>query len=250
MPKVETLSESNKQGFVEHLIELRSCLIKAFIGWVVGASITYILILSGKIINILLFPLYTAIPHQKVFFKTFPEVFSVYIKLSIIGGFILGSPYIFYQLWSFIAPGLYPHEKKWVKSVVFLTCFAFLTGDIVAYFIFLPSILKFLYSFGERFLIFKPFLKDYINFCLKFFITFGLVFQIPSFLLLLCKLEIVSIQDLKRFRPYAVILSFLIAAVVTGGADPLNQILIAIPLTLLYEAGIILIKITSLKRRG
>ncbi|WP_051920393.1 twin-arginine translocase subunit TatC [Thermodesulfobacterium hydrogeniphilum] len=249
MPELEAFSEDKKQGLVEHLIELRSCLIKAFIGWIIGSIIAYIL--AEKIINILIFPLYKAIPSQsKVFFKTFPEVFSIYIKLSLIGGFILGSPYIFYQLWSFIAPGLYPHEKRWVKSAVFLTCFAFLTGDIIAYFIFLPSILKFLYSFGEKFLVFKPFLKDYINFTLKFFIIFGVIFQIPSFLLLLSKLEIVSVEELKRFRPYAIILAFLIAAIVTGGADPLNQILLAIPLTLLYETGIILIKMTSLKKGG
>jgi len=248
MPEVKDFPDT-KQSFVEHLLELRSCLIKAFIGWAICAVIAYLL--AERIINILLFPLYRAIPfHSTVFFKAFPEVFTTYIKLSIIMGFIIGSPYIFYQLWSFIAPGLYPHEKKWVKSAVFLTCFSFLIGDLIAYFIFLPYILKFLYSFGEKFLVFKPFLTDYINFILKFFIISGILFQIPSFLLLLSKLDLVNTQQLKRFRPYAIISAFLLAAIFTGGADPLNQILLALPLTLLYEVGIILVKLNEIKSKG
>ncbi|MDF2954191.1 MAG: Twin-arginine protein secretion pathway component TatC [Thermodesulfobacterium sp.] len=245
----ELTEEYKKQTLVDHLIELRSCLIKSFIGWVVGAVISYLL--AEHIINLLLLPLYKVVPLQsKVFFRIFPEVFLVYIKLSIIVGFIISSPYIFYQIWLFIAPGLYPHEKKWVKSVVFLTCFSFLIGDLLAYYIFLPAILKFLYSFGEKFLIFKPFLKEYISFVLKIFIIFGVLFQIPSSLFLLSKLDLVTSSQLKSFRPYAVILAFLIAAILTSGVDPLNQLLLAIPLTLLYEVGIILVKLSEFKKGG
>jgi len=240
--------EEVKQTFVEHLLELRGCLLRAFIGWSVFAIISYIL--SPKIIQVFLYPLFKAIPKENtIYFRAFPEVFTTYLKLSIIMGFILGSPYIFYQLWQFIAPGLYPHEQKWVKSAVFLTCFSFLIGDLLAYFLFLPYFLRFLYSFGERFLVFKPFLTEYINFILKFFIFVGTIFQLPAFLLLLSKFDIVSLEQLIRFRPYAIILAFVIAAVVTGGADPLTQILIALPLTLLYEVGIILVRTTQIKSK-
>ncbi len=245
----EKIEEQKKQNIVDHLIELRSCLIKSFVGWVIGAVISYFL--AEHIINFLLFPLYKVIsPQSKVFFRIFPEVFIAYIKLSIIVGFIISSPYIFYQIWLFIAPGLYPHEKKWVKSALFLTCFSFLIGDLLAYFIFLPAILKFLYSFGEKFLIFKPFLSDYISFVLKIFIIFGVLFQIPSLLFLLSKLDLVNSSQLKNFRPYAIILSFFIAAILTSGIDPLNQILLAIPLTLLYEVGIILVKLGEIRKGG
>ncbi len=245
----ENIEEDKKQRLVDHLLELRSCLIKSFIGWVIGAIISYIF--AEHIINFLLVPLYKAVsPHSKVFFRIFPEVFIAYVKLAIIVGFIISSPYIFYQIWLFIAPGLYPHEKKWVKSAVFLTCFSFLIGDLMAYFIFLPAILKFLYSFGEKFLVFKPFLKEYISFVLKIFIIFGVLFQIPSFLFLLSKLNLVTSQQLKKFRPYAIILSFLIAAILTSGVDPLNQLLLAIPLTLLYEVGIILVRLGEFKKGG
>jgi sec-independent protein translocase protein TatC len=245
----ENIEEQNKQTLIDHLIELRSCLIKAFIGWVIGAIVSYFF--AEHIINFLLFPLYKVIsPQSKVFFRVFPEVFVVYIKLSIIVGFIISSPYIFYQIWLFVAPGLYPHEKKWVKSVVFLTCFSFLIGDLLAYYIFLPAILKFLYSFGERFLVFKPFLNEYISFALKIFIIFGVLFQIPSFLFLLSKLDLVTSEQLRNFRPYAIILSFFIAAILTSGFDPLNQILLAIPLTLLYEVGIFLVRLGEFKKKG
>jgi len=241
--------EYKKQTIIDHLIELRSCLIKSFVGWVIGAIVSYIF--AEKILNFLLLPLYKVVsPQSKVFFRIFPEVFIVYIKLAIIVGFIIASPYIFYQIWAFIAPGLYPHEKKWIKSAVFLTCFAFLIGDLLAYFVFLPAILKFLLSFGEKFLVFKPFLKEYISFVLKIFIIFGVLFQIPSFLFLLSKLDLVTSKQLKNFRPYAIILAFFIAAILTSGIDPINQILLAIPLTLLYEVGIILVKLGEIKKGG
>jgi len=245
----DLIEDYKKQTIVDHLIELRSCLVKSFIGWVIGAIISYIF--AEHIINFLLLPLYKVVnPQSQVFFRIFPEVFLAYMKLAIIVGFIISSPYIFYQIWLFIAPGLYPHEKKWVKSAVFLTCFSFLIGDLLAYFIFLPAILKFLYSFGEKFLVFKPFLKEYISFVLKIFIIFGVLFQIPSFLFLLSKLDLVTSKQLKSFRPYAIILAFFIAAILTSGIDPLNQILLAIPLTLLYEVGIILVKLGEFKKGG
>lgn len=245
----ESVEEFKKQTLVEHLIELRNCLIKSFIGWAIGAVVSYFS--AEYIINFLLLPLYKiASPDPKVFFRIFPEVFLVYLKLSIIVGFIISSPYIFYQIWLFISPGLYPQEKKWIKSAVFLTCFSFLIGDFLAYFIFLPAILKFLYSFGEKFLVFKPFLNEYISFVLKFFIIFGILFQIPPFLFLLSKLGLITSSQLKNFRPYAIILAFLISAIITSGPDPLNQLLLAIPLTLLYEVGIILVKLGEFKKKG
>ncbi len=237
-----------EQPFIEHLLELRSCLIRIFIIWVIFAIFVYIF--SKKIIYLLTLPLYKILPSadRQIFFRTFPEVFTTYLKLSIIGGFIAGSPLIFYEFWKFIAPGLYPHEKRILKLTVFLGCSAFLIGDIFAYFIFLPAIFKFFYSFGSEFLVFKPFLKEYINFVLKLFIFFGVLFQMPAVMVLLEKAGIVSYESFKKLRPYIIVLIFFISAVVTTSPDPLNQLLIAIPLTILYEIGIILIRITNPKK--
>lgn len=236
-----------KQPFLEHLLELRSCLIRAFFGWLVASIVVYLY--TDTILEFLINPLRPYLTGEpKVYFKTLPEVFSNQIKLAVILGFILGSPYIIYQLWKFIAPGLYPHEKRWLKSALILSSFSFLAGALTAFYLFLPFILKFLYSFGEQFLTFKPYLKEYINFLLKILLLFGLFFQIPSVILLIHKLELVSLQQLKNFRPYAIVLSFVIASIATAGFDPLNQILLALPLTALYEISIILIKISNLRR--
>ena len=243
----ETSLEEKKQPFFEHLIELRACLIKAFIGWVVASILVYLY--SDNILEFLINPLrpYLTLSH-KVYFKSLTEVFVYEFKISVIIGFVIGSPFILYQLWTFIAPGLYPHEKKWIKLTVIISSFFFLLGDLVAYYLFLPFILKFFYSFGEKFLVFKPYLKEYIDFLLKILLIFGIFFQIPSIIFLLNKLGIVSLDQLKKFRPYAIILSFLVSSILTAGGDPLYQILLALPLTVLYEVGIILSKLIPLRR--
>lgn len=234
-----------KQPFIEHLIELRSCLIRAFLGWVVASVLVYLY--SDEILEFLINPIRPYLSEKKLFFKTLPEVFSNEIKIAVILGFIVGSPYIIFQFWRFVAPGLYPHEKKWLKGALFMSSFAFLIGDIVAFYLFLPFILKFFYSFGTQFLVFKPYLKEYINFLLKILLIFGLFFQTPSIIFFIHHLGIASLEQLKRFRPYAVILSFVLASIITAGTDPIYQILMALPLTILYEIGIILIKITSFR---
>ncbi|MCS7199259.1 MAG: twin-arginine translocase subunit TatC [Caldimicrobium sp.] len=236
-----------KQPFIEHLLELRACLIKAFLGWIVSCIVVYIF--TDQIIEFLINPLKPFLKEEaKVYFKTLPEVFANQIKISVILGFVIGSPYIIYQLWLFVAPGLYPQEKRWLKSALILSSFSFLIGAVTAFFLFLPFILKFLHSFGAQFLVFKPYLKEYINFLLKILVIFGIFFQVPSIIFLLYKMDIVSLEQLKRFRPYAIVLSFILASVITTGIDPLNQILLALPLTGLYEIGIMIIKIHNLRR--
>ncbi|NAZ30003.1 MAG: twin-arginine translocase subunit TatC [Caldimicrobium sp.] len=229
-----------KQPFWEHLIELRFRLIRAFIAWVLGSILAYVY--SDDLISLLINPLQKILPPSQhlVYFKTLPEVFSVQIKLSLICGFFIGSPYIFYQIWLFVAPGLYPHEKKLAKLVFFLSSFAFIIGILVAYFFFLPALIYYLYSFGERFLQFKPYLSEYINFVLKLFIFIGASFQLPTALVVLTKLSIVSKETLKKTRPYAILASFIASAFLTPSTDPVNQILLALTLTFLFELGIFL----------
>jgi len=232
-----------KQPFWEHLIELRFRLIRAFVAWVLGSILAYIY--SDDLISLLVKPLQKLLPPSQhlVYFKTLPEVFSVKIKLSLICGFFIGSPYIFYQIWMFVAPGLYPHEKKLAKLVFFLSSFAFLIGIFLAYFFLLPALIYYLFSFGERFLQFKPYLSEYINFILKFFVLIGASFQLPTALVVLTKLSIVSREALKKIRPYAILASFLLSAFLTPSTDPVNQILLALTLTSLFELGIFLSRI-------
>ncbi len=236
-----------KQSFFEHLIELRSCIIKALIGWIISAVLVYLF--ADEILEFIINPLRPYLgKEEKVYFQGLADVFSTQIKLSAILGFIIGSPYIIYQMWVFVAPGLYPYEKRWLKKIILFTSFSFIVGALVAFYLFVPFLLKFFYSFGEKFLVFKPYLKEYISFLLKTLLLFGLFFQVPSIIFLLNKLDIVRIEQLTNFRPYAIILNFLFASLITTGVDPLYQILIALPLTILYEVGILLIKISNLRR--
>lgn len=244
---VEIKEIEEKKSFLFHLIELRSCIIRAFLGWIFFSIIVYLKV--EKVIEFLLRPLYKGFYIEEViFFKTFPEVFYIYIKVALIGGFILGSPYIFFQFWKFIAPGLYSHERKWVKKAFLLTCFAFLLSTFLAYFTFLPFIMKVLYSLGEDFLVFKPLLMEYINFVLKMFIFFGIVFQLPSFLFFLFSVKLINSHLLRLYRGYFIILFFLVSALITSSKDPLDQILLGLFLTILYEVSIILIKIVEVRR--
>ncbi len=236
-----------KQSFFEHLIELRSCITKALIGWIISAVLVYLF--ADEILEFIINPLRPYLgKEEKIYFKGLADVFSTQIKLSAILGFIIGSPYIIYQMWVFVAPGLYPHEKRWLKKIILFTSFSFIIGALVAFYLFVPFLLKFFYSFGEKFLVFKPYLKEYISFLLNTLLLFGLFFQVPSIIFLLNKLDIVRIEQLTNFRPYAIILNFLFASLITTGVDPLYQILIALPLTILYEVGILLIKISNLRR--
>lgn len=236
-----------KQSFIEHLLELRKCLIKAFFGWFISALIVYLFI--DKVLEFVINPIRPYLTEDsKIYFRGLTDVFSTQIKISAILGFVLGSPYIIYQMWLFVAPGLYSYEKKWLKFIIFLTSFFFLAGTLIAYFLFIPFLLKFFYSFGEKFLIFKPYLKEYISFLLKTLFIFGLFFQVPLVVFFLNKIGIVTLDQLKHFRPYAIILSFIFSGLLTTSIDPLYQIIIALPLTILYEIGILLIKIFALRR--
>lgn len=236
-----------KQSFIEHLLELRKCLIKAFFGWFISALIVYLFI--DKVLEFVINPIRPYLTEDsKIYFRGLTDVFSTQIKISAILGFVLGSPYIIYQMWLFVAPGLYSYEKKWLKFIIFLTSFFFLVGTLIAYFLFIPFLLKFFYSFGEKFLIFKPYLKEYISFLLKTLFIFGLFFQVPLVVFFLNKIGIVTLDQLKHFRPYAIILSFIFSGLLTTSIDPLYQIIIALPLTILYEIGILLIKIFALRR--
>ncbi len=243
LPQVLPNPEDIKKPFWDHLIELRSRLIRSFLAWVLGSIICYIY--SDKILSFLLIPLkFTLnVSETVVYFKTLPEVFALQIKLSIIVGFILTSPYIFYQMWLFVAPGLYLHEKNILKLILFLSSLSFLIGVSLSYYLFLPALIKYLYTFGENFLVFKPYLKEYVNFVLKFFLFVGLLFQLPTSIFILTKISIIEVETLKKIRPYVIIISFFLSAIFTSSPDPVYQILLGLSLTILYEVGILLAKI-------
>lgn len=160
------------------------------------------------------------------------------MKLALAAGILLASPVIFLQVWRFVSPGLYHHEKRVVLPFAFLSAFCFLGGAAFGYFVVFPPAFRFLVGYSGDFLAPMPTVKEYFSLVLRLLIAFGLVFELPVFMVLLAKVGVVDTAFLKTHRRYAVLFAFVIAAVLTPTPDVVNQLLMAIPLVVLYEVSI------------
>ncbi|MBU2537283.1 MAG: twin-arginine translocase subunit TatC [Proteobacteria bacterium] len=171
-----------------------------------------------------------------------------YLKLSLVAGIFLASPVIFYQLWRFIAPGLYQHEKRVVLPFSMLSSLFFFGGAAFGYFVVFPPAFKFLLGYSNDFLSPMPTVKEYFSLCLRLLIAFGVIFELPIFMVLLAKMGVVSAAFLSKHRKYAILLSFVIAAILTPTPDVINQCLMAVPLIVLYEVSIVAVWLLGRKR--
>lgn len=169
---------------------------------------------------------------------TYPaEAFFSHIKIAIVAGLFLVSPYIFAQIWGFIAPGLYAHERKWMIPMAVISALFFTAGGMFGYFIVFPYGFEFFASFSTDGIAFTPKLNEYLSFCLKLLFAFGFVFELPLFIFFLARMGMVSSAGLRAKRKYAILIGFVMAAVLTP-PDPFTQCLMAGPLIILYELGI------------
>jgi sec-independent protein translocase protein TatC len=231
------MPEDEKLPFTAHLEELRRRLIICFCAVGIGFVISYIF--SKRLFEILMQPLLTAMPpEEKLIYTGLPEAFFTYLKVAFLAGVILSVPVIMYQLWMFIAPGLYDKEKRLVLPVVFLSSLFFLGGAFFGYFIVFPFGFKFFMGFASDYVRPLPAMKEYLSFSSKLLFAFGVVFELPLFVTFLAKLGIVDVQLLKTKRKYAILLCFVFAAILTP-PDVITQVLMAGPLILLYEVGIL-----------
>ncbi|WP_285907504.1 twin-arginine translocase subunit TatC [Pseudodesulfovibrio pelocollis] len=169
---------------------------------------------------------------------TYPaEAFFSYIKISIVAGLFLVSPYVFAQIWGFIAPGLYAHERKWMIPIAVISAAFFTSGALFGYFVVFPFGFEFFASFSTEGIQFTPKLNEYLSFCLKLLFAFGFVFELPLFIFFLARMGMVSSDGLRKKRKYAILVGFVLAAILTP-PDPFTQCLMAGPLIILYEVGI------------
>ena len=232
--------DEKKIPLTAHLQELRKRLILSFIAVGVGFVLCYAL--ADTLFNILAFPLLKVMPAGgTLVFTSVAEAFFTYMKVAFIAGLILASPFVLYQVWAFIAPGLYRNEKRYVVPFVFLGSFFFALGILFGYFVAIPIGFKFLLGYATDFIKPMPSMKEYLSFSIKFLLAFGLVFEFPVVLLLLSKIGLVDAKKLARQRKYAILLIFVFAAVMTP-PDFISQVLMALPLMGLYELSIILSK--------
>ncbi len=232
------MREDEKLPLTEHLEELRTRLIRCCIAIALGACISYAF--KDKIFEILSRPLIEAMqPGDKLIFTGITEAFFTYIKISILSGVLLAAPVILYEFWMFTAPGLYQHEKRIILPVVILSSIFFIGGAFFAYFIVFPYGFQFLLAFASENVKAMPSMKEYLSFSAKFLLAFGLIFEMPIVITLLAWMGVVSMDFLKKNRKYAVIIIWVVAAVLTPTPDIVTQAMMAIPLMLLYEISII-----------
>lgn len=239
------MQQEYKMPFTSHLVELRKRLIISIAAVAIGFAVSYNY--SNELFIMLARPLP---PNTSFAFTRLIEPFFTYLKVSLLTGIFLASPVLIYEIWAFIAPGLHENEKKWVLPVVFFSTALFMGGVLFGYFLVLPFGYSYFLSFSSDTI--KPMLSmdEYFSITTKFLLAFGLVFEMPLLILFLSLLGIVNAKMLSIYRKYAILAIFIIAAILTPTPDVFNQILMAVPMLMLYETGIILARIFGKTKRN
>lgn len=235
MASEETKFDPKEMPFLDHLEELRWRIMKAL-----GAVVLFTCIafpFTGVLLDLLTLPNdHLASPAKLIFLKP-TGMLVVRLEVALIVGVIVSLPVIFYQLWMFIAPGLLENERKYVVPFVLYTTGCFLVGTGFAYFILIPTVLPFLFSMGTETIEATINITEYMSFILRLILVAGLVFELPMLSFILARIGLLTASFMRKYRRYSIVLFFIFAAIVTP-PDPMSQLLIAIPLVVLYEASI------------
>lgn len=257
-------TKTDKASITEHLSELRKRIVLSLIAVVISFGLCFYF--SEYIFQLLTLPLHgtlkfslkmpfvtikgTENPGQGLVFLAPAEALWMHLKISLISALVISSPVIFYEVWKFVSPGLLTKEKKYTLPFVIIATSLFLFGALFCFIIVLPFAINFLLTYKTETI--KPMLSvgRYIDFCLKFIVAFGAVFELPVVLVFLTKMGIVTPKFLAKNRKYAILLAFVVAALLTPTPDAFNQTLMALPIILLYEAGIWASKILNSKQGG
>ena len=187
-------------------------------------------------------------PGSSLVFTAVPEAFFTYFKAAVLAGVFFSSPFLLYQLWAFVSPGLYRREKKYVLPYLFVSSFFFLLGAVFCYFVVFPTIFRFFLSFATDNIRPLPSIREYLTFTIKLLLAFGLLFQWPPLVLFLARMGVVSASFLSQNRKYAILIIFVIAALLTP-PDLVSQLLLAGPLIAMYEGSIWMAKIFGRKEK-
>ena len=228
--------ELKEEGFVTHLVELRDRLVRAAIALiVVFLSLVY---WAPDIYSILATPLIDALPKGTSMIATdVTAPFFVPMKVTMMVAFVIALPYILYQAWAFIAPGLYEHEKRLAAPIILSSFLLFLLGMAFAYLFVFPAVFKFVAAYTPAGVQMATDIDKYLSFVMTLFLVFGLSFETPVVEMVLVRLGMVSIAKLRDFRSYFIVIAFVIAAIVTP-PDVISQFMLAVPMILLYKLGI------------
>jgi sec-independent protein translocase protein TatC len=232
--------EAAGETFISHLVELRDRLVKA----VIGVAIVCIALLAwpgpAQIYDYLAAPMLASLPvGAKMIATGVSAPFLVPMKVTLVLALILSLPWVFYQAWAFIAPGLYAHEKRLVLPLVISSSLLFIAGVAFCYFFVFGRVFHFIANFAPASIAVMPDIENYLDFVISMCLAFGATFEVPVVVVILVRMGIVSVEKLKSFRPYIIVGAFVIAAIVTP-PDVVSQLALAIPMWLLFELGLLL----------
>ena len=236
-PVGEVKEEVHEMTFTEHLNELRIRLVRCIIGAFVGFLICYGF--AEQLFELLMKPLMDLLlpTGGALIYTGLPEAFFTHMKVAAIAGLFVASPYIFYQLWMFIAPGLYEGERKYMIPIAFFSALCFVLGALFGYFIVFPYGFQFFLGYATDFIKPMPSVKEYFSFSTSMLFAFGFIFELPLFMFFLSVMGIVTHKTLRKYRKFAILGNFVVAAILTP-PDVVSQCLMAAPLCVLYEIGI------------
>ncbi len=239
--------DSEKMPLTAHLEELRTRLIRILVVLGVGFVVSYAF--KEQLFDIITRPLRGSLPPNSfMIYMNLPEAFFIYMKIAFFASLFLTAPYTLYEIWKFISPGLFPEEKHYVVPFVITSSALFIMGILFGYLIVLPPAFAFFMTFSSDIL--KPMIsfKEYISLLLKFLLAFGISFELPVFLFFMAKIGLVDAKMLSRYRRYAILAIFVAAAILTPTPDVVTQTLMALPMLLLYEVGIVAARFARKKK--
>ena len=236
-----------QETFLSHLIELRQRLVRALLA--VGILFIPAFIFSAELYDFLATPLVAALPQgSKMIATGVITPFLIPMKIAAMAAFLVALPYVLYEVWAFVAPGLYAHEKRLVLPLVVSSTLLFFAGMAFCYFVVFRRVFEFIASFAPKSVSVAPDIEAYFNFVLGMFMAFGLAFEVPVVVVVLVMTGLISVEQLREFRGYVIVGIFVIAAIVTP-PDVVSQISLAVPMCLLYEVGIFFSQFVEKRRK-
>jgi sec-independent protein translocase protein TatC len=240
------METGERQPFMTHLEELRKRLVICAISVGVGFVIAYFF--KEQLFQILIMPLRQNMEEgQHFIFTNLPEMFFVYLKTSLVAGILASAPIIFYQLYMFVAPGLYRNERRFVIPFVISSTLLFVGGSLFGYFIVFPFGFRFFLGFANAHIQALPSVKEYFGFAIKLLFAFGVVFELPVVSFFLGKMGILTPELMRRKRKYALLLTFVLGAILTP-PDVVTQCMMAVPLMVLYEISILVVRMARTRK--
>lgn len=227
---------TTQETFISHLVELRDRVLRA----VIAILVFFVILMpwAGDLYDLLALPMMNTLPEGTNMIATgVVTPFFVPVKVTLMVSFLLALPYVLYQAWAFIAPGLYSHERRLGLPLVLGSTLLFIAGMAFCYFLVFGMVFQFIAGFAPKSIVPAPDIEQYLSFVMTMFLAFGMTFEVPVVVILLVKVGAVTVEKLKEARPYVIVGAFVIAAIVTP-PDVISQFMLAVPMIVLYEVGV------------